>query len=66
MTDADTEELVYDPLVAVCLPNDVSYKAYGIFVIPVVFDIVIMGLTTFKAYQHIQESGTLIVRMVHD
>jgi len=58
---------VYNPLAAVCLPNDVSYKAYGIFVIPIAFDIVIVGLTTFKACQQVQrESGALIVRMIRN
>lgn len=61
------EELVYNPLAAVCLPNDVSYKAYGFFVIPIAFDVVIIGLTTFKACQQVQrESGALIVSMIHD
>lgn len=56
------KELVYNPLAAVCLPNDVSYKAYGMFVIPMVFDIVVIGLTAFKACKQVQgESGTLIL-----
>lgn len=58
---------MYNPMAGVCLPNDVSYKAYGIWAIPIAFDVVILGLTTFKSYQHVQkEAGALIVRMVHN
>jgi hypothetical protein len=66
MINLGIEELVYNQVAGVCLPNDVSYKAYGIFVIPLVFDIVIISLTTFKAYWHVRrESGALVVCIVY-
>lgn len=65
LINSGIEELVYNQLTGVCLPNDISYKTYGIFVIPMVFDVVIIGLTTFKAYRHVRrESGALVVCIV--
>lgn len=57
---------MYDPLAGVCLPVDLVFKTYAAFVIPVVFDIIILTLTAFKTYRFAaalrKQSGSAIVR----
>lgn len=60
------EGLVYNQFAGVCLPSDISYKTYGVFVVLIVFDIFIMSLTTFKTYWHVRrEPSALVVCVVH-
>ena len=57
---------VYDPLAGVCLPVGQTFKTYAAFVIPAVFDIVILTLTALKTYRFAaalrRQSGSAIVR----
>jgi hypothetical protein len=57
---------VYDPLSGVCLSVDGNFKPYAIFAIPLVFDVIIIVLTTVKTYRLAaavrKESGAVIVR----
>lgn len=57
---------MYDPLAGVCLPVGQTFKTYAAFVIPAVFDIVILTLTALKTYRFAaalrRQSGSAIVR----
>lgn len=57
---------VYDPVAGVCLPAGQTHKTYAAFVIPAVFDVVILTLTALKTYRFAaalrRQSGSAIVR----